>query len=38
MLQEHNGMTLLEKNGIRVPPFGVALSADEAYAQAKKIG
>ena len=38
MLQEHIGISLLEKAGIKVPPNGVAKSADEAFEQAKKIG
>jgi hypothetical protein len=38
MLQEHNGMSVLQDNGVRVPPFGVAKSAEEAYQQANKIG
>uniref|UniRef100_A0A915D9Q2 ATP-grasp domain-containing protein n=1 Tax=Ditylenchus dipsaci TaxID=166011 RepID=A0A915D9Q2_9BILA len=37
-LQEHCGMTLLSSSGIKVPPYGVAKSAEEAYEQAKKIG
>jgi succinyl-CoA synthetase beta subunit len=38
MLQEYHGMALLNKEGIKVPPFGVARSAEEARDQAKKIG
>lgn len=38
MLQEHTGISLLEKSGVKVPPNGVAKSAEEAYEQAKKIG
>lgn len=38
MLQEHNGMSLLAKNGVLVPPFGVARSEEEAYKQALNIG
>lgn len=38
MLQEHIGISLLEKCGINVPPNGVAKSPEEAFEQAKKIG
>ena len=38
MLQEHNGMALLAKNGVLVPPFGVARSEEEAYKQVLSIG
>lgn len=38
MLQEHHGMGLLNKEGIKVPPFGVAKSAEEALQRAKEIG
>jgi len=38
MLQEYNGMTVLSENNVRVPPFGIATSAEEAYNQAVKIG
>jgi len=31
-------MSLLQKNGIKVPPCGVASSAEEAFEQAKRIG
>ncbi|KAH7719875.1 succinyl-CoA ligase subunit beta [Aphelenchoides avenae] len=38
MLQEHHGMGLLSQAGIKVPPFGVAKSAEEALQRAKEIG
>ncbi|VDK53026.1 unnamed protein product [Anisakis simplex] len=38
MLHEHHGMSLLEKQQIRVPPFGVASDTDEVFEAAKKIG
>lgn len=38
MLQEYSGMTVLSENNVRVPPFGLATSAEEAYQQAMKIG
>lgn len=38
MLQEHIGISLLEKAGIKVPQNGVAKNAEEAYKQAQKIG
>lgn len=37
-LQEHCGYSLLSEAGIKVPPFGLAKSAEEAFEQAKKIG
>uniref|UniRef100_A0A915D997 Succinate-CoA ligase subunit beta n=1 Tax=Ditylenchus dipsaci TaxID=166011 RepID=A0A915D997_9BILA len=37
-LHEHCGITLLSSFGIKVPPHGVAKSADEAFDQAKRIG
>lgn len=38
MLQEYTGMSLLSKSGCKVPPFGVATNADDAYNEAMKIG
>jgi hypothetical protein len=38
MLQEYNGMTVLSENNVRVAPFGIATSAEEAFQQAMKIG
>ncbi|VDO79949.1 unnamed protein product [Haemonchus placei] len=38
MLQEHHGMAILQKENINVPPFGVAKTAEEARAQAERIG
>lgn len=38
MLQENQGMTVLEKAGIAVPKYGVARSADEALKHAEHIG
>ncbi|KAK0404735.1 hypothetical protein QR680_017601 [Steinernema hermaphroditum] len=38
MLQEHHGMTLLSRENINVPPYGVAKTAEEAFEAAKKIG
>jgi len=37
-LLEHHGVRLLQQAQINVPPFGVAKSAEEAQAVAKKIG
>ena len=38
MLQENHGMAVLEKAGVHVPAYGVAHTADEAFAHAKRIG
>uniref|UniRef100_A0A183C5W1 Succinate--CoA ligase [ADP-forming] subunit beta, mitochondrial n=1 Tax=Globodera pallida TaxID=36090 RepID=A0A183C5W1_GLOPA len=38
MLHEHSGMAMLTASSVRVPPCSVARTADEAYAQAMKIG
>jgi succinyl-CoA synthetase beta subunit len=38
MLQEHHGMVLLEKEGIKVPPHGVARTPEEAEQHARNIG
>jgi acyl-CoA synthetase (NDP forming) len=38
MLQEHHGMVLLEKEGIKVPPHGVAKTPEEAEQHARNIG
>ncbi|CAI4233255.1 unnamed protein product [Auanema sp. JU1783] len=38
MLHEHHGMSVLQKEDIKVPPFGVARSAEQAKDQARKIG
>jgi succinyl-CoA synthetase beta subunit len=38
MLQENQGMTVLEQAGIAVPSYGVARSAQEAFAHAQRIG
>ena len=38
MLQENQGMTVLEKAGIAVPKYGVARTAEEAKQHATTIG
>ncbi|VDL75064.1 unnamed protein product [Nippostrongylus brasiliensis] len=38
MLQEHHGMAVLKGEKIRVPPFGVAKTAEQARDEAQKIG
>lgn len=38
MLQEHHGLSLLEKSGISVPAYGVAKTAQDAYKHAERIG
>ncbi|RCN37709.1 ATP-grasp domain protein [Ancylostoma caninum] len=38
MLQEHHGMAVLRGENIKVPPFGVAKTAEEAKVEAERIG